>query len=101
MAAAEASLRTWMVSMSFGEKSRMVVPIGTPSMTYSGAVLPKLPRPRMRTDGSAPGWPSDVIWTPATLPSSIVEMLEWETFFISSASTMATEPVRSTFFWEP
>ena len=101
MAAAEASLRTWMVSMSFGEKSRMVVPIGTPSITYSGLVSPKEPIPRMRTAGSAPGWPSDVICTPATLPSSMEEMLDWETFFISSASTMATEPVRSTFFWEP
>ena len=84
--------------MSLGEKSRMVVPIGTPSMTYSGAELPKEPKPRMRTDGSAPGWPSLVICTPATLPSSIDEMFECETRFSSSAFTTATEPVRSAFF---
>ena len=44
---------------SFGNTAPLYVvdgvPMGTPSMTYRGAVLPNVARPRMRTEGSAPG----------------------------------------------
>ena len=43
----------------------------------------------------------EVTCTPETLPSSMVEMLEFDVCFKASASTTATEPVKSDFFCVP
>ena len=69
MAVAEASLSTSILSMSFGSKYLISVPIGMPSTTYSGLLSPKFDIPRIVTLGLLPGAPDEFTTvTPATCP---------------------------------
>ena len=60
-----------------------------PSTTISGAVLPKVPLPRIRISAlSSPGSPERVLAiTPAVLPASVFVRLAAASFLISSPPT--------------
>ena len=57
MAAAEASFKTSIDSMSLLFRKLMFVPTGMPSTTYKGSVPFTVVTPRIRTFGCAPGPP--------------------------------------------
>ena len=100
-AAAEASLRTEMLSMSSGlivcrglPLGLFARPTGNPSTTNSGWVLPTVPTPRTRTDTAAPGAPDSVVtWTPAARPPRAASGLAAGTARRSSPVTCATDSV--------
>ena len=76
---------------------------GTPSITYSGWVLPENEfTPRIWMLRPEPGAPSFwVTCTPATLPCRPRSMDNGLPIISSSRLSEATEPVRSLFFTEP
>lgn len=67
-----------------------------PSITYKGADVPKLPRPRKLIVGVDPG--REIIVTPGTYPCTEASTSELTRVAISSVVTADTEPVRLTFF---
>ena len=111
MAVAEASLRTFIDSMSAGliELSALGAPgsvppsMGTPSMTMSGSLeaLSEAP-PRMRIVEPEPGPPPPgTICTPAILPVMSWSGVEMAPFWKSLLEIVVMEPVRSFFCTDP
>jgi hypothetical protein len=103
-------LRTFIVAISWGlSVLRMLgapetaeFSMGTPSMTISGSLLALSEAPpRMRIRPPAPGEPSGVICTPATLPTSRSLAVEIAPFWKLFSPMEVIEPVRSFFCIEP
>ena len=100
MAAAEASFRTWIDSMSLTLKSRMLS-VGNPSITYNGELFVKLLIPRIVANPVSPGRPFMLISMPGIVPFilSRMDVVGISPMLFLSMTEIA--PVRSFLFMVP
>ena len=97
MAEEAASFKNEIDSIVFGSRLENTVASAiAPSITYNGAEVPKLPRPRKLIEGVEPG--REIIVTPGTVPCMADKTLVCTRSLISSVLTEATAPVKFTFF---
>ena len=96
MAAAEASFKIWIDSISCGLKSGEAS-VYMPSMIYSGLLPANVPAPRISILAAPPGVPVFLTVTPGVRPwilsASVLEMFR----LAVAALTRPTAPVRSFF----
>ena len=101
IARAEASFNTSIDSISPGFISIRLAPFVTPSTTTNGSLFPIVLTPRIRIFAFDPASPLVVTITPAIFPCIACAAENAPTRPILSPLTLATAPVRSTFFIVP